>query len=134
MDQHPLPRPDRVRVQREAVDPVLQLILNADRPPGQLARLARGRKAAAKPVRERATQMKPRASAPTTSSGRRGAAQAVNPSTAARSAIASASKGITSRKTTPSRGKSGISRTSPRSCCSASTLIERNPIRGARSR
>src|SRR5215218_10431503 len=54
--------------------------------------------------------MKPRASAPRTRSGLRGAAHSVSASTVARSASASASSGMMSLKTIPGLGKSGTSR------------------------
>ena len=47
---------DRVRVELERVEAVLELVLGADRVPGQLAGLPRGHEAAAEPVRQRAAE------------------------------------------------------------------------------
>ena len=111
MDEHARPGRDRVVVELERVDAVLERVLHADGPPGQLAGLAGRDEAAAEPVGERpaedeASRLRARAR------GRAGAARRTRrgASTASRSASGSASSGMMSLKTIPGRGKSGTSR------------------------
>src|SRR5581483_8190021 len=54
VDQHPLPRDDRVRVYLQGVEPVLERVLRRHGPPRQLPGLSRRDEPAAEPARERA--------------------------------------------------------------------------------
>ena len=114
VDEHARAACERVGVQLERVDAVLEQVLGADRLVRQLARLAGQHEAGAELARERRPEQEAaRLGADDDVDAQRRARSSASPRPPRRAPAGSASSGVMSLKTIPGFGKSGMSRISP---------------------